>query len=276
MAISIDGTKENHDRNRVLEGNIGTHDKVLSNIQRFVNKHPNYISNLGLITVFDPKTDLLSNEKFFIENDLPKIYFMNGVSPISTDYYNQFKVEDYEKFNNMIREMKSNYLDSKKNNIQVSDYATMLFEFELGSTILRSRKYDSKTSLIPYTGCCIPGMKWSVRVDGTIDMCERVNSTMPIGHIDEGLDLEKIVNVIDSYNASVANNCDGCTSNNLCSICYSHSNANGFFKKEDGFCERWKLQQQERLATIYTILEKQPDAFDHLQNDLERSFLFNM
>ncbi|MBQ3941104.1 MAG: radical SAM protein [Oscillospiraceae bacterium] len=273
LAVSLDGSEGNHDRNRVLTGERGSHERVIRNLMRFHERHPDY-TDIGVISVYDTATDLLENERFFAENDLPPIFFINEVSATNTNYYDRFTDDDVRHFHEVHDRMLRRYIKAKQNNEEMSNYLQMLFEAPISLTVMRLRHLDTKSALLPYTNTCVPGMKLSIRTDGTVDICERINSTFPIGDLEHGLDMDAISRIIRMYNESVTAECEGCDAKNNCPLCFAYTNGNGDFRIRPRFCENWRRLQKEKFAVVYSILEKNSTAFDNLHNNLSSSFLF--
>ena len=121
LAISLDGSKANHDRNRVMPYGSGSFEVVLKNIRRFMEIHPDY-HDIGIISVFDVRTDLRENVRFFKENKLPRIFFINEVSSSNTNYYDQFSCEDFDEYNQIYEELLEEYINAKQSKEKVSNY----------------------------------------------------------------------------------------------------------------------------------------------------------
>ncbi|HHT57270.1 radical SAM protein [Herbinix luporum] len=274
VAVSLDGSMFNHDRNRVYSNNKGSYEKIISNIELFRRKYPNY-NFLSLICVYDIKTDLIENDKFFENNDnMPPVTFVNGVSSINTNYFKQFSQEDYKKHFEQYSFLVNKYVDSKKNHIKISEYLRVLMEEQLCGLLIRSRHQDIRPPMLPYTNNCVPGMKISVRADGTYDMCERVNSTTPIGDINKGLNLTSIKNIIKDYNSSITEECDICPINKVCSLCFAQCNNDGCFKKYVD-CEQIRNINRYNLSIIYSIMEVNPDAYENFEDSINIEWFFN-
>lgn len=276
LAISFDGTEKNHDRSRVLENNIGTFQQVLKNIRRFTELYPDY-TNVGLISVYDVGTNIEENVKFFEENEyLPRLFFINEVSAANTCYYDRFSGEQQMQFDEQYKKLLLEYIENKKYGKEMSNYLEMLFEARLSLSIMRLRHRDRKSAIVPFTNTCVPGMKISVRVDGTFDLCERVNEKFPIGNVETGLNYENMQNIINLYNDSITKECENCTAQRHCPLCFAYTAGNKEFVIPKGFCERWRKQQLDNLAIIYSILEENKTAFDSLHNELEDNYLFKV
>ena len=263
LAISLDGNKENHDRNRITRYGHGSFDIVYTNINRFLERHPDYSNKIGFICVFDSNTDLESVERFFQDNQL-NIMFADPVAPGSqgNNYYDRFTDGEKERFLKQENQMLERFFNALKNNKDPSRFAKVYFTSRFVSLYLHLRAFDKRMKIIPYTVTCAPGSKIYVRVDGTFDICERVNSTMPIGDVENGLDWHAIANVIRKYNDALGDKCLSCPVTKLCDVCFGDGNAmqNASFSIP---LERCKFLLKERLINLslfYSLLEIDPDA----------------
>ena len=218
---------------------------------------------------------MCGNSKFFESENLPRIYFASEVVASNTNYYSKFTKEDYDKFNNDYETLKQKYIEKKQKNENVSDYLRVLFELKLVQIILRRRHFDKKSDILPYTGACIPGMKLNVRVDGKIDICERINQTFSIGNIDSGLNYDSIKEIINLYRNSIMQKCSKCIAQLTCPVCFANSAKEHEFALNSDSCSNWIKRSRDMLEITYSILEKNPRAFDNITKDLEQSIEFN-
>jgi uncharacterized protein len=278
VAFSLDGRKEDHDRNRKFPNGTGTFDVVFGNIQRFKKRHPKY-AHLGLSCVLDYKTDLRANMRFFEENDLPPILFLTRVLDLNTDYYKRFTEDDKSRFLQEANGMFADYIALKKQGKYVPKYMRAFCEMLLASVVIRPRREDPRPRLAPWTGTCIPGMKVSVRTDGTLDMCERVNTNFSIGHIDTGLNYGAIAKILNLYNAALKGGCAACAFNNTCSLCFAQCNQECSFCRPGTWCADWRQTYTNALSMVYSILEHEPSAFDDfdvVSAEAAEKFLFRL
>lgn len=273
VGISIDGAESNHDKNRILSGGKGTFEVVYKNLRRFKERYPEYF-RIGIFSVYDINTNFYENKEFFETEELPPIFLCNQVLSENTDYYKKFTKEEIDGFNKSLKELMSVYIEKKQNNENPPEYLRALFEGLMNNIIMRKRHLDSNPSFLPYTGTCVPGSKISVRVDGKIDMCERINSKFPIGDICNGINYDSIKEIVNSYNNTIMKKCRVCTVSKMCPVCFaSCARESGFSLKKD-FCKEWKKTVVGMLSIIYTILEKNPMAFDHIYENISKTFEF--
>ncbi|MCL2717206.1 MAG: radical SAM protein [Lachnospiraceae bacterium] len=262
ISISLDGDKENHDRNRVFDDGNGSFHAVITNINEINNKYPKY-DKINISSVYDFKTDLKKNSLFFAENKLPHIGFINQVTSLNTDYFSSFSKDDMQNFIKAYFELMNEYIDCKIKGEKLSPYLQMLSELSIFSVLFRTRVADEKLPIMPYTSSCVPGMKISVRVDETYDMCERINSTFPIGDNENGCDINKIANIINEYNSFVTKDCPECPLNRQCGMCFALCCKDGVFEKPN--CHDIINAYTLNLGIAYSVLEENPNGFDELK-----------
>jgi len=280
VMVSLDGHKEDHDRNRKFPDGHGTFDAVYKNIKRFQSRHPAY-RGVYILAAYDCKTDLERNITFFEENDLPPIHFVSPVRGENTSYWDGFSSEDRRRFQEQLRRTAARYVELKKQGKEVPEYLAALYDPFAGEVLLRTRPGDSSSIFPPHTSQCIPGMKFQVRPDGTLDMCERINSTFPIGDLAAGFDDGAIRDIMDAYDSAVAvgSDCSRCVFNRNCSLCFATCCKDGAFHRSDGWCDSFRRKYASNLSGTYSILEANPSAFDFFYDwpedmDRRKSFLY--
>lgn len=260
ISVSLDGSREEHDRNRVDAMKNGTFDTIIRNIKALKRKYPDY-HKINLTCVYDYNSDLEENDDFFAqEEELPLVGMVSPVVENGTDYYQQFSELQIDTFRKKYSAMLEKYISHKIHNEKMSSYLEMLLEMQLVGVLMKIRGGDQRLPVIPYTGTCIPGMKISVRPDGKFDMCEKINGTMPIGDIENGIDVEAVSEIIKSYNNIVTSDCYKCPINRQCGICFAQSCGNGKFEKPA--CDNIIASYKMCLSIAYTVLEQNPHAYD--------------
>lgn len=264
ILISLDGGKEDHDRNRVFPNGGGSFDRIMANLRELRERHPDY-RRVHHISVFDYGTDLLRVNQFHEENAdwLPPLQMTSQANQDDTTYYEQFSDEDVARFREGHKQLERLYVDARLKGETVPPFARVYFETRLLGAMLRKRQGNLPFKILPFTNTCVPGSKLTVRTDGTFDICERINGTMPIGDVEKGLDLEAIGNVIRSYNQQICGGCWACPVSKLCAHCFASCNTDGKFAQPQN-CRDTLESIRLTLASVYRILEASPDAFSDL------------
>jgi uncharacterized protein len=276
IAVSLDGSKENHNRNRILADGDGSFDVILRNLKRFCEKYPTY-ERILLLSCYDIRTDLEANIEFFERNNyLPHLSFINAISLRNTKYYKQFTREDFVRFREQNIDLWKRYILLKKEGKYIPAYLRSYCEQPLGGVIFRNMVLDKRGNMLPYTGTCLPGTKISVRADGTFDICERVNQTLSIGNVEKGLDLSAIKKIIRLYNDSVSKECSDCLVKKACMLCFAQCNEDQSFDVSSDICENIRQGYRTNLSIVYSVLEMQPSAYDSLPiEELEARILYS-
>jgi uncharacterized protein len=274
LAISIDGPELEHDRMRVDARNRGTHARVAANLRRLRHDHLEYwTEKVVSISVYDCGTDLESTEKFFRENadSMPRSVFVNQVGAHNTSWYSQYGDAERNRVAQAMARLQAQYKTAKVRGEAVSYYLNSLIGMDVVLAPLRQRVRDQRPGFLPFSGACIPGSKVAIHVDGTIDMCERVNGSYPLGHLDRGgIDYERLRGILDAYRSRVLSDCHKCPATRQCSVCFSHVEGQGDFAKVPQLCAGVVQGAQQRLANYVSILEQNPRADFHFETDTSR------
>ncbi|MNP43515.1 hypothetical protein D3C76_1373380 [compost metagenome] len=134
ILVSLDGYKENHDRNRVDRKGNSTFDKVLRNIRQFKSNHPD--GNIAISVCFDYKTDFEKLAEFVDEQDLSVVH----TSQIQSDnsyYYNQFVEDDKDEFFAHYNKTKGSFFD----HVLTDDYDKSKFLYRFFGSIYGDLAY---------------------------------------------------------------------------------------------------------------------------------------
>lgn len=282
LTISLDGSKLNNDRNRVFPNGDGTFDIIMRNIKKLQNekKRRNKVQALSFSCCYDSYSDMCSIVKFFDDNhDLfyPYNVLYNQVSPYDTLYYDycdkayeEGTIEgDKNNLENSIKILKKQFLNSVTHNEQVKSVGLTYIFFSLLNIIWRTKGQI----LNPNNHTCIPGSKISVGPDGNYFVCERVSQMCSIGDVENNLDIAKINELSNKLFSILYEHCKDCPFSRLCSMCYMHLVKENDLEFNYEMCRNSKKAIPRALETVFSVLEKNPDAFQVLQpNENNREF----
>ncbi|WP_066678980.1 radical SAM protein [Clostridium septicum] len=257
VVVSLDGYKENNDRNRVNIAGHGTFDLVMKNINKLYEKQktPVFIS-----TVFDYKMDFQKMEDFFTKNSQLIELAINSVNPYSTNYFDQFTEADYNSYNKSLENLKKSFIDNVTDsnydlksfmNRSLGDICTSIFTKQIN---LSPQNYK----VIKYTGSCIPGTKLFVDYTGDFYICEKVNREVSIGNVREGLDFEKCAEIVNIYNKVVSSKCNKCLLRNSCTRCFTSINIRDGIKIDSDVCKKIINDFKNNLTFAYSVFELNP------------------
>ncbi|HLF27703.1 MAG TPA: radical SAM protein [Anaerolineae bacterium] len=265
LVFSLDGPRQEHDRNRVFPNGLGSYDRVMHALELIRAKDPDYFrEHVMLNTVFDQQTDLLALNRFFIEykDQLPGFGFVNIQRHGSSQAADNADVQ--ERRLHQQTELLRQYRLAKTGR-EIYD-VTFCQRLLLSLQLIADRDYTPLGQLrqYAYTGRCLPGSKIAVRPDGTLHMCERINERFPIGTVKTGLDFERIRDIVSRYDREVTRNCPRCVAQRFCPVCYAQAcTGNGF--DAGVLCRATPDFFKAQLSYLCSILEENPDAFNELR-----------
>jgi uncharacterized protein len=270
VSISLDGSREEHDRLRVAKNGDGTFAKVMKNLELLWKKYPHYVYNI-VVSTHDYGTDLIAVKRFFEEKKdvLPFVARASFVNPNFTNYLDRYDEKDRLAFKEQFRSLRKEYFHKIiKKNKHIPGFLDTLVGMNCRMILLKQMIGDHRHLLLPYTWACVPGDKLSVSWDGILHICEKINGNFPIGTVEQGLDFSKIKELICHYRETILLDCIQCPITRLCMSCYSQFAGEGEFKREPAdVCEPRILTTKEELAFTYSILEENPDAFKTVMTD---------
>ncbi len=272
IIVSLDGSRENHDRNRVRPGGGGSFDAIMRRLRAFRARHPGF-QRLAVSTCFDYRTDLDEMRKFF---DAEKLFVVNiaQVAPDNTTYYEQFTDEDKRFFAERTAAFHRLYANAvKRGAIEKQSFLFSYVGVNFAQFAFHPVTRERRPAFLPYTACCIPGEKLYVTSDGKIHMCERINNKFPIGTLSEGLDYGRIAELIQNYNSQVCRRCAGCPVTRFCGKCFASVATDSSFEPADDYCAKARSNVKESLVRYVDIMEFRPDLLDDVTIDYHREIL---
>lgn len=114
---------------------------------------------------------------------------------------------------------------------------------------------------MPFTGSCVPGEKIYVTVDGIFHACERINPNFPIGNVNDGLDIEKIVDYINFYNEETRR-CINCNVTRFCDMCLAKATNKNSINIAIEDCHKKNEYVKNMLVSYVDIMEENPEQLD--------------
>ena len=280
LLISLDGAKEEHNKNRKYKNGKGSFDKVIRNLNTIISSYPNYAKeNIVIQPVLadniNPNRALSFLEEYFNLNKsnqkiltilpslqrnefefLPKKSFSNLTnSKMQTEFRSELKsiskLSEIQ-LDELLRNNKTLYLRLKEilrleNNVCFdnpfgSDYKSLTFSCPLGIDTL------------------------FVSINGDIHSCCKVDHSFPIGNINYGLDENSLQKVYYSYYKEIEKNCSKCWIIEFCKICPALVCWGGkFFLPSSIECKQIR-KNISQLFIKYIILSTEfEDLYLHLQ-----------
>ena len=255
VGISLDGSKEEHDKNRKFSNGGGSFDIIISNVKRLIERYPDYINNISFMTTINPHASLECVMEYFSSEEI-----FNDRNII----FNNMKESHYE--GDIVYE-KSHYA------IRNYEYIKMLFAMvgkldtkhvsplvgRARSAIeRRQREFVGRVAMprsYHHGGPCLPGvMRLFVRVDGALFPCERVGELLDffvIGTLEDGFDIAKIKSMLN-IGKLTEDECKMCWGLRQCLICAGQLQFEESLTKEDKIKE-CKGNLNTAMADLYEL-----------------------
>ncbi|MBI4721671.1 MAG: hypothetical protein HY769_01495 [Candidatus Stahlbacteria bacterium] len=231
-----------------------------------------YKEHIGFLITLVPSYSLYEINKFFSEDLLVRghLILISGLNTDDTTFLSDYKIDStryYEEQKHLTNTyIKAMISDKDRTSDPDFNFIRTLMEKELIDI------YKRQKCLLPPTyfpaGVCAPGMRrLFVSPEGTFYMCERVGYHLPIGDIDNGIEITKVRNIISDYIILFDENCANCWSLCLCKHCFSSARKgeNLSMDKRKEICEIQKNSIHNNLVLYMTILEKNPQSFDYMK-----------
>lgn len=227
IMISLDGSKESHDKNRVFAATgKGTFDSIIHKLQEISVKYPAYFKKTTINMVMDPGIDFDEYTALFKQYPfMKKVNVMSTiVDDIGSEVKNVYKEEftAKERYHIFLRYL--NVFERMPKNLCTPIFSSQNSVLkEIASTISERDHLPQKA--VP-SGPCVPGeVRLMVTVDGKFILCERVSEIsdpMCIGNIKDGLDFKKIYDLLNVAQTT-SEHCRNCWAFSLCNLCVKYS-----------------------------------------------------
>jgi len=265
LTISLDGTRDEHDRKRVTASGHGTFDTIMANVRRLQDRK----RDLGIEQIvtfnccYDTQTDMRKAVAFFEQHAEilePFTVFWVPISHCGTTYY-----DELEAFGNRTDALRTSMAEL------AGAYGRAVIAGEAPSKVLDSlflgfamHRNRQRGPAGPTHNACVPTSKLAVDPDGVIYVCERINQQLPIGDVRSGIDLRAVERLLADYLAIWDERCAECDVSRLCEVCYAHFAQDGKMSFSEDFCADRKASIDGLLANVYSILEENPTALDRI------------
>lgn len=274
IAISLDGPEEEHNRLRVYKNGEGTFSDIMENVGPIMDAG---YKNIQCIPVFDWKSDLFSKEEFFKRKDIPSV---QTASPVidgeGCSYYQQFNAEDRFAFINQLERAGDYYFANL--DLQIQRDKSSFFDQLIGQAriieLFRSISIYSHHPIMPFTGACLPGKKIFVDATGVYYIYEKIDGAFPIGTVDEGLNFERIFEVVCEYNDSL-DKCKECKVTRRCACCYVSFATDKKFLRSSKVCKGIESNIKEFFIKTFAIAENYPQfvsQFDFKYKNIRKNY----
>jgi uncharacterized protein len=268
LAISIDGPKEIHDKNRKFASDgSGTFKTIYNNIMHFKKKYPEYSKKILFNMVIDRENDFSCINKYISNDEIFNDSMVNAAN--LSDFYSKVEIKTSEDFlKNSNYERFKMYLsklgrldDSFVSKIVSGEYDNIKRKIDPHRPVQKGlpEKYH-------HGGPCIPGVqRLFLNANGNFYPCERVSETsemMKMGNIEEGFDFEKARKILNIGKVN-EKSCINCWAIRQCGLCAAAADDLTSFSKDkkNSRCGSQRATTEDVLKN-YCMLKEYGHDFD--------------
>lgn len=265
VLISLDGSRETHDRNRVFSNGKGTYEVIRSNLSEIQRRYPQYFERMRFNMVVDCDAGIQGYQGVLqdmkVDPDCVNATLIeNTDEPIRL---NSGFIQDVE-----YMKFVSLYENAAKLSFTGNSLSTKPIK-DAKHRIETHNDLNGMTAVAYPSGQCVPGKtRLFVNADGEFYPCERVNETtaMCIGSIDAGFNFEKIKELMNVA-LITANQCKNCWALHMCTSCIKLSDDGAGLSStvRQSHCAEIKNMAYEVLRNIICLWECETIYADELK-----------
>ncbi|WP_232726109.1 radical SAM/SPASM domain-containing protein [Bacillus sp. FJAT-42315] len=203
VSVSMDGTKEAHDRHRPLAGGQGSYDRVSQNVEKLMNIHNSAPIGTRVTVVKD-----FEKLETSLKHLLSKGFYEVGFAPVTETNMNlALNDKDLKELLRQFEELTDLFVEHALKNEYVgfSNLTNLLKELHIGT----NKAY----------GCGAGLGFFAVSPDGGLFLCHRFNENeeFRMGDIFFGIDQKKRANMLDELHVDRKPTCHSCALKHICS-----------------------------------------------------------
>lgn len=255
ILISLDGSRETHDRNRVFRDGSGTYEVIRHNLSVIKQLYPDYFEKIHYNMVVDCSAGIRGYQCILADiavdsEHVNATLIENTDEPIKLN--SEFVREiEYLKFVSFYEDAANIPFTGNTLSIGAIKDARHRIDIHDGLNGMPAVSYPG--------GQCIPGKtRLFVNVDGDLYPCERVNETqaMCIGNIRDGFNLAKIEKLLNVATIT-EEQCKNCWAQHLCTSCIKLADDGMGLSSSlrQAHCAEIKSVAYETLRTIVCLWE---------------------
>ena len=271
VMISLDGPKENHDRNRVFAADgSGTYETIWRNIDAIKSELPEFYEKISFNSVIDPACDYQCTKSFF--RAFPEMNFqtpMMSPQPGTVLHITEGFLEAYK--NEQLLGLL--YMQGA---VEHRDISPISANYAAGfkNTMKEFHRRQELPDRIGHSGPCMPGvMRLFVDTEGYLFPCERVSESseaMKIGHIDQGFILDKVTELLNVAKLT-EDACKDCWAITHCKTCAKYADDGKCLSAQMVYknCPSVKSSVENDMRSLIALEETKEAFRKHKKKDLD-------
>lgn len=269
--LSIDGSAEHHNANRVFENGKGSFDIVSHNIDKLIEISPDYCkSRIMLQAVSADNIDKRAAIEYILEKYSKQVlqctaykqnYWHNP--QVVKQHPNSFNYESFENLCGSLENMTAKEIEilmtSDKDKIALFKDLFSLEKYLVFDNPSGTNRHHREFS------CPIGIDAIFCASDGNLHICNKSDYSFPIGDIWGGVDTSKVFDLYKKYYTEINATCKNCWAFRFCKTCPASVLLDSEFHiARQDLCED-NREMLERRIMRYIILVHYPNAYDLLK-----------
>lgn len=265
LFISLDGPKEDNDRNRMTIDGKGTFERVFANINRIKSADPKYFKEKILLLCVEAEG-----------NNTEAVHEMLDSFGCPVDYLSEQPYGCLEKnpegeiqwYDEHEEEMIEKKLEKYKERLAENDadaleeFTSLYFLDGIESDTPYKRQPLSVNLTCPL---CVDNIM--IDVDGGMHICHKTDSSLPLGNVcSGGYDMQKMFEAYKSYGETTnCKECRGCWAMNMCSYCAALRLNGGKWKNpQPSECALQRRRVEHQLKLFVALYKLDPEFMPKL------------
>lgn len=260
IVISLDGSKEDHDKNRIFrDSGKGSFEVIMKNLQKIKAELPEFLAKVSFNTVLNYNCDYSCVKDYFSTDEMMQdaTYVLNLVEESGAKqeilYSEKFRIEylyaQFLLFMYMLGKCERKYILNSQ--FQEMEHYRYVYQFMKESGTLKKKAH--------HNGPCIPGgRRLFVSVTGDFYPCEKVTEGegMQIGNIKDGMNLEASKRLLNVGKVT-AEQCKKCWALRVCGQCVAKCTEKGEIscQKKLGQCVKSRQMALNDMQVICMLKE---------------------
>lgn len=267
LYVSLDGTKKDHDKNRVDINGKGTFDRVYSNLLRIKEYDPQYFKERVYILAVDADSNDTESNRSFLKS------LGCEFSLIQQAYYGCI-IHDAKDRVAFIESNIDNLISQRLKTISDCRDDSYILEFEdlfnLDGIVTDDPYSTNRQNR--WLNCPMGIDNIMIGVDGALHICHKTDGSMSFGNINQGIDKNLLSELYKKYAVSINNiHCRSCWAHNFCSFCAALRMKDGeFIVPGHDECEFMRSTIKLSFKTFIQLYNKYPNElkliFDQKNN----------
>ena len=276
LLISLDGNEANHSYRVFRKNNQNSFQTVIENVDMIQRDYPKYFDTY---VNFNAVLHNRNSVKEIYEFIYSRYHKFPRIAELSSDNINPEKKDCLGRMFHRKRKSEAEYQKEENNLLPHSelllfkDLTDFLKQHSINYYVSNiTASLHSKTFFLP-TGTCLPFQKKMYLTNrNKLLPCERINFKYSIGKVEKNvlIDIPEIVRQYNFYYEHLKKVCKSCYSYRYCGLCMFRINNLDKLDTEKLVCD-WYYDRktfQNKLCRIFSFLEKHPNDFYHIIEDV--------